>query len=54
MFYTRTTPPLALGWGYTAKGNYSFGGKVLTITDGAKKGQIKNGSDVLTNIKNAL
>ncbi len=38
----------------STKGNYTSGGRVLTITDGAKKGQIKNGSDVLMNIKNAL
>lgn len=41
-------------WNIDTKGNYTGGGRVLTITDGAKKGQIKNGSDVLMNIKNAL
>lgn len=41
-------------WKISTKGNYSNGGRVLTITDGAKKGQIKNGNEVLMNIKNAL
>ena len=41
-------------WNLSTKGNYTNGGRVLTITDGTKAGQIKNGSDVLINIKNAL
>jgi hypothetical protein len=52
MFYWRNTPQE--NWNVSTKGNYTFGGKVLTITDGVKKGQIKNGQDVLMNIKNAM
>jgi len=51
-FYWRNSPTES--WKVSTKGNYTFGGKVLTITDGVKKGQIKNGSDVLMNIKNAM
>jgi len=52
MFYKLKGTPAA--WDLTSKGTYSSGGKVLTITEGYRKGEIKNGSDVLTNIKNAM
>lgn len=52
MFYWRNTPQES--WKVSTKGNYTFGGQILTITDGVKAGQIKNGADVLTNIKNAM
>lgn len=51
MFYWRDA---AGSWKTSTKGNYTNGGRVLTITDGTKAGQIKNGTDVLLNIKNAL